>query len=214
MAEIATRVMLGQSLREQGIWEVLFPERKRRYVKTPAFSFGKIKGIDTYLSPEMKSTGEAIGYDNSLTRALYKSLQASGMEVINYGTVLATIADRDKEEALPLIRRFYDLGFNIEATKGTAAFLKAHGIRTRALAKLSEGRQDIVEEMRRGHVSYVINTIDIDQISTHLDGYEIRRAAAENNVTLFTALETVRVLLDVLEEITLGISTIDAEYGN
>ena len=162
----------------------------------------------------MKSTGEAIGYDNSLTRALYKSLQASGMEVINYGTVLATIADRDKEEALPLIRRFYDLGFNIEATKGTAAFLKAHGIRTRALAKLSEGRQDIVEEMRRGHVSYVINTIDIDQISTHLDGYEIRRAAAENNVTLFTALETVRVLLDVLEEITLGISTIDAEYGN
>ena len=214
MAEIATRVMLGQSLREQGIWEVLFPERKRRYVKTPAFSFGKIKGIDTYLSPEMKSTGEAIGYDNSLTRALYKSLQASGMEVINYGTVLATIADRDKEEALPLIRRFYDLGFNIEATRGTAAFLKAHGIRTRALSKLSEGSQDIVEEMRRGHVSYVINTIDIDQISTHLDGYEIRRAAAENNVTLFTALETVRVLLDVLEEITLGISTIDAEYGN
>ena len=212
MAEIATNVMLGQSLREQGITEVLFPERKRRFVKTPAFSFGKIKGIDTYLSPEMKSTGEAIGYDNSLTRALYKSLQASGMEVVNYGTVLATIADRDKAEALPLIRRFYDLGFNIVATKGTAAFLKANGIRTRSLAKLSEGSRDILETMRRGHVSYVINTIDVNQISTHLDGYEIRHAAVENNVTIFTALETVRVLLDVLEEITLGISTIDSDY--
>ncbi|MBR4213555.1 MAG: carbamoyl-phosphate synthase large subunit [Bacteroidales bacterium] len=213
MAEIATKVMLGHSLREQGITEVMFPERKRHFVKTPAFSFGKIKGIDTYLSPEMKSTGEAIGYDNSLTRALYKSLQASGMDVVNYGTVLATIADKDKEDALPLIRRFYDLGFNIVATKGTAAFLKAHGIRTRSLHKLSEGSQDIIETMRRGHVSYVINTIDVNQISTHLDGYEIRHAAVENNVTIFTALETVRVLLDVLEEITLGISTIDAEYG-
>ena len=101
------------------------------YVKVPAFSFSKLHGMDTYLSPEMKSTGEAIGYDNKLNRALYKALQASGMNIQNYGTVLATIADKDKEEALPLIRRFYELGFNIEATKGTADFLKEHGIRTR-----------------------------------------------------------------------------------
>lgn len=213
MAKIATLVMLGHSLREQGIDTVYFPERKRHYVKSPAFSFGKIKGIDTYLSPEMKSTGEAIGYDDSLTRALYKSLQASGVNVVNYGTVFATIANKDKADALPLIRRFYNLGFNIVATKGTAQFLKDNGIRTRSLGKISEGSGDIIAELRQGHVSYVINTIDINQHNTRLDGYEIRRAAVENNVTIFTALETVRVLLDVLEEITLGISTIDSEYA-
>ena len=212
MAKIATRVMLGHPLKEQGITEVYFPERKRHFVKTPAFSFGKIKGIDTYLSPEMKSTGEAIGYDKSLNRALYKSLQASGMDIKSYGTVFATIADKDKEEALPLIRRFYNLGFNIEATKGTAAFLKEHGIRTKMLRKLGEGSDEIYQALRKGHVKYVINTIDLNQKSSHLDGYGIRRCAVENNVTIFTALETVRVLLDVLEEITLGISTIDEEY--
>ena len=212
MAKIATRVMLGHSLKEQGYTEVYFPERKRHFVKTPAFSFGKIKGIDTYLSPEMKSTGEAIGYDDSLNRALYKSLQASGMDIKAYGTIFATIADKDKEEALPLIRRFYNLGFNIEATRGTAIFLKEHGIRTKSLKKLSEGSDEICQALRKGHVKYVINTIDLNQKSSHLDGYEIRRTAVENNVTIFTALETVRVLLDVLEEITLGISTIDEEY--
>ena len=212
MAKIATMVMLGHSLREQGFTQTYLPERKRYYVKTPAFSFNKIKGIDTYLSPEMKSTGEAIGYDVSLNRALYKSLRASGMSVVNYGTILVTLADKDKEEALPLVKRFYDLGFNIEATKGTAEFLKSRGIRTRWLKKLSEGSDDICTALRKGHVSYVINTIDVNQRSTHLDGYEIRRTAVENNVTIFTALDTVKVLLDVLEEMTLGVSTIDQEY--
>ncbi|MBQ0025570.1 MAG: carbamoyl-phosphate synthase large subunit [Bacteroidales bacterium] len=212
MAKIATMVMLGKSLREQGYTETYLPERKRYYVKTPAFSFNKIKGIDTYLSPEMKSTGEAIGYDTTLNRAVYKSLRASGMSVENYGTILVTLADKDKEEALPLVKRFYDLGFNIEATKGTAQFLKSRGIRTRCLKKLSEGSDDICTSLRKGHVTYVINTIDVNQRSTHLDGYEIRRTAVENNVTIFTALETVKVLLDVLEEITFGISTIDEEY--
>ena len=214
MAKIATRVMLGHTLKEQGITEVYGRERKRFFVKTPAFSFAKIKGIDTYLSPEMKSTGEAIGYDNSMTRALYKSLQASGMEVVNYGTVLVTLADKDKERALPLVRRFYNLGFNIEATKGTADFLRTHGIRTRKLSKLIEGSDDIYRSLCRGHVNYIINTIDLNQHSARLDGYEIRRAAVENNVTIFTSLETVSVLLQVLEEITLGVSTIDADYDN
>ena len=212
MAKIATRVMLGHSLKEQGITEVYGQERKRFFVKTPAFSFAKIKGIDTYLSPEMKSTGEAIGYDNSMTRALYKSLQASGMDVVNYGTVLVTLADKDKEAALPLVKRFYNLGFNIEATKGTADFLRTHGIRTRKLSKLIEGSDDICRSLSRGHVNYVINTIDLNQHNARLDGYEIRRAAVENNVTIFTSLETVSVLLQVLEEITLGVSTIDADY--
>lgn len=213
MAKIATLVMLGHSLKEQGYTEVYHPEASRHYVKSPAFSFGKIKGIDTYLSPEMKSTGEAIGYDKSLNRALYKSLQASGVSVMNYGTVFATIADRDKEEALPLLRRFYNLGFNLQATVGTAKFLKENGIRTKSLGKISDGSNDIVESLRKGHVTYVINTIDVNQHKTRLDGYEIRRAAVENNVTIFTSLDTVRVLLNVLEEITFGISTIDSEYA-
>lgn len=131
--------------------------------------------------------------------------------VANYGTIFVTLADADKERALPLIKRFYDLGFNIEATKGTCEFLRSHGIRTRHLRKLSEGCTEIYDSLRKGHVTYVINTIDVNQHSTRRDGYDIRRAAAENNVTLFTALETVSVLLDVLEEITLGVSTIDAE---
>ena len=211
MADIATRVILGHSLREQGITEVYGRERSRWFVKAPAFSFAKIRGMESYLSPEMKSTGEAIGYDNKLTRALFKALQSSGMTVANYGTIFLTIADKDKQDALPLVRRFYDLGFNIEATKGTAEFLRQHGIRTRTRRKLSEGSTEIIDSLRQGHVSYVINTIDINQHNTRLDGYEIRRTAVENNVTIFTALETVKVLLDVLEEITLGVSTIDAE---
>ena len=211
MAKIATMVILGHSLREQGITEMYGKESTRWFVKSPAFSFAKIRGLDSYLSPEMKSTGEAIGYDKSLNRALYKSLRSSGVAVANYGTIFVTLSDADKERALPLIKRFYDLGFNIEATKGTCEFLRSHGVRTRYLRKLSEGSTEIYDELRKGHVTYVINTIDVNQHSNRRDGYDIRRAAAENNVTLFTALETVSVLLNVLEEITLGVSTIDAE---
>lgn len=214
MARIATRVMLGHSLKEQGITEVYHIESSRYYVKSPAFSFAKIKGADSYLSPEMKSTGEAIGYDKSLKRALYKSLQACGMTVMNYGTVLVTIADEYKPAALPLIKRFYNMGFNIEATEGTAEFLRKHGIRTRNLKKISEGSDEMIKSIRSGHVNYVINTIDINQHNTRRDGYEIRQVAVENNVTLLTSLETVGVLLDVLEDITMGVSTIDAIYKN
>ena len=208
LADIATEVILGKSLKEQGIFDIYPEEKERCYVKAPVFSFNKIRGLDAYLSPEMKSTGEAIGYDKSMTRALYKALQAAGMHLQNYGTVLATIADKDKEEALPLIRRFYQLGFNIEATRGTAMFLKSNGIRTHVMDKISDGSEEIPNAMRAGHIAYVINTRDPG--SNENDGYMIRQIATENNVTMFTALDTVRVLLDVLEETTLTISTIDA----
>ena len=208
LADIATEVILGKSLKEQGFFDIYPEEKKRWYVKAPVFSFNKIRGLDAYLSPEMKSTGEAIGYDKTMTRALYKALQAAGMKLQNYGTVLCTIADKDKEEALPLIRRFYQLGFNIEATSGTAAFLKAHGIRTHALAKISDGSDEIPNALRQGHIAYVINTRDPG--ANENDGIQIRQIATEHNVTLFTALDTIKVLLDVLEETTLTISTIDA----
>ncbi len=210
LADIATEVIMGKTLKEQGIFNIYPEEKKRWYVKVPVFSFNKIKGLDAYLSPEMKSTGEAIGYDDKLNRALFKALQASGMKLQNYGTVFATISDKDKEEALPLIRRFYNLGFNIQATVGTAEFLKENGIRTHVLGKISEGSEEIADALRQGHIAYVINTRDINSMGQASDGYEIRRIATENNVTMFTNLDTVNVLLDVLEETTLTISTIDA----
>ena len=209
LADIATEVILGKSLKEQGIFDIYPDEKDRFYVKAPVFSFNKIRGLDAYLSPEMKSTGEAIGYDRTMTRALYKALQASGMHLQNYGTVFATIADQDKEEALPLIRRFYQLGFNIEATHGTAKFLKNHGIRTHALSKVSDGSDEIPNAMRQGHIAYFINTKDPGS-TAHNDGALLRQVATEYNVTMFTALDTVKALLDVLEETTLTISTIDA----
>ena len=210
LADIATLVSLGVSLREQGIYDLYPEEKKRYYVKAPAFSFSKLRGLDAYLSPEMKSTGEAIGYDNSLTRALYKALQASGVRLQNYGTVFATISDEDKEEALPLLKRFYQLGFNLEATPGTAAFLKEHGIRTRVLPKVSDESTDILDAIRSGYITYVINTMDVRSEDIHSGSSRIRRCAVENGVTMLTALDTVRVLLDVLEELTLGISTINS----
>ena len=209
LADIATRAILGVTLKEQGIFDLYPEEKKRWYVKAPVFSFNKLRGMDAYLSPEMKSTGEAIGYDDKLNRALFKALQASGMTLQNYGTVLATIADKDKPEALDLINRFYKLGFNIEATAGTAAYLREHGIRTRTLDKISSGSDDIPKAMRQGHIAYVINTRNVGHGHTLADGSEIRRLAIENSVTIFTSLDTVRVLLDVLEETTISISTID-----
>ena len=210
LADIATEVILGKSLKEQGINTIYPEEKKRWYVKVPVFSFNKMRGLDAYLSPEMKSTGEAIGYDDNLHRALYKALQASGMTLHNYGTVLATIADHDKEEALPLIRRFYNLGFNIIATEGTAKFLKNNGIRTHVVQKISQNSDEIRDAIRSGAVSYVINTSKVGAVGQMSDGYEIRTYAIENNITMFTSLDTVKVLLDVLDETTLRISTIDA----
>ncbi len=210
LADIATEVILGKSLKELGIFDLYPEEKKRYYVKAPVFSFNKIKGLDAYLSPEMKSTGEAIGYDDKLHRAMSKALIASGMNLQNYGTVLVTLADEDKEEALPLVRRFYDMGFNIEATIGTATYLKEHGIRTRVRGKISEGSEEILDSIRAGYVSYVINTRAILSGIHYDDGVVIRRCAVENGVTMFTSLDTVKIVLDVLEEITNMVSTIDA----
>ena len=207
LVDIAVRVMLGQSLREQGYTGSRQPQKDFWYVKAPAFSFEKLGGMDAYLSPEMKSTGEAIGYDRSLKRALYKALQASGVKMKEYGTVLVTLADEDKEEALPLIRRFYNLGFNIEATAGTGAFLKEHGIHTRIRGKLSEGSDEILHSIRAGYVSYIISTRAILSGVHYNDGAAIRQCAIMNGITMFTSLDTVRILLDVLEEITPRIST-------
>ena len=211
LADMGTLAILGVSLREQGITERYPKEKTRYYVKVPAFSFSKLRGMDAYLSPEMKSTGEAIGYDDKLHRAAYKALIASGLTLKNYGTVVVSVADEDKEETVPLIRRFYNMGFNIEATTLTGEVLKQHGIRTRIRHKPSEGSQEILDSIRAGYVSYVINTRAILSGIHYGDGVAIRQVAAQNNAVMLTSLDTVRMLLDVLEEVTMGISTIDAK---
>ena len=210
LANIATKIALGQSLKQQGMVTGVAPEKPGRwYVKVPVFSYQKLRGVDTKLSPEMKSTGEAIGYDATLTRAVYKGLQAAGLRLENYGTVFVTIADEDKPRALGLAKRFYNLGFNIEATEGTAEYLKNNGIKTRTRKKISEGSDEIPEALKQGHIAYVINTVSPSKTSAAMDGFLIRRHAVENGVTSFTSLETVEKLLDVLDEITIRVSTID-----
>ena len=211
LADIATLVNLGVSLQEQGIFDIYPKEKSRYYVKAPAFSFSKLRGMDAYLSPEMKSTGEAIGYDEKLHRAMYKAMIASGLTLRNYGTVVVSVADEDKAETLPLIKRFYNMGFNIEATTLTGQYLKDHGIRTRIRHKPSEGSEEVLDSIRQGYVSYVINTRAILSGKHFGDGVAIRRCAAQNNITMLTSLDTVRMLLDVLEEVTMGISTINAK---
>ena len=209
LADIATNVILGKSLREQGI-DCLCPEEKKRwYVKVPVFSFSKLHGMDTYLSPEMKSTGEAIGYDVRLHRAMFKALQAAGIPLKRYGRVIFTLADEDKAEALPLARRFRQLGFTIEATTGTAIYFKEHGIPVRMLRHLREGSEDALESIRSGYVKYLVNTRAILSGVHHRNGAAIRRCAVENGVPTFTSLDTVSMVLDVLEELINKVSTID-----
>ena len=133
---------------------------------------------------------------------------ASGIKVQNYGYCRCDTRRRDKEEALPLVRRFYDMGFNIEATVGTALFLKEQVFEPRILRKPSEGSEEVLDSIRAGYVSYVICTRAILSGIHYEDGVAIRRCASENNITMLTSLDTVRVLLDVLEEVTIGISTI------
>ncbi|MBO6149015.1 MAG: carbamoyl-phosphate synthase large subunit [Lachnospiraceae bacterium] len=208
LADIATSVMLGSTLSDLGIDSIYPKEKDRFYVKVPVFSFSKLKGMDTYLSPEMKSTGEAIGYDKKLHRAVYKAMAAAGLKLKNYGTIVVSVADEDKTETIPLVKRFYDMGFNIEATTLTGEYLRAAGIRTRIRHKPSEGSEEIIDSLKAGYVSYVINTRAIRSGLHFGDGMRIRAAARENGAVTLTSLDTVRMLLDVLEELTIGVSSI------
>ena len=208
LADIATEVILGKSLKEQGFFRLYPEEKARSCVKVPVFSFNKLRGLDPYLSPEMKSTGEAMGCDPSRHLALYKALLASGMRLLDHGTVVVTLADEDKEEALPLLQSFYRMGFNLEATSGTAAFLGRHGLKARILRKLDEGSTDLLDAIRSGRVSYVVNTRAALSARHMADGLAIRQCANENNVTVLTSLDTVEALVTVLEENSLHIAAI------
>ncbi len=198
MVKVATKVMLGTSLKEQGYRTGLWKRQGLIAVKAPVFSMSKLLGVDTYLGPEMKSTGEVMGIDYTFNAAMAKALQAAGLMLLPQGTLLFSIADRDKPEALPIIRKFSEVGYKLYATEGTAAMIEAVGLPVKMISKkLSEGHPNIVDIINDGTVSGVINTITGGRIPLR-DGFQIRRAAVEKRTPCFTSLDTVQAVLTVL----------------
>lgn len=199
MAQVATQLILGKTLKELGYAKGLAPESKQVHVKAPVFSFAKLLKVDTYLGPEMKSTGEVMGTDRTLEKALYKAFEASGMHLPTYGSVLLTIADEAKEEALEIAKRFAAIGYRLVATEGTAKFLEASGLAVTEISKIAdETGRTILDCIREGDVQVVVNTMDKKR-TVATDGFLIRREAVEHGVPLFTSLDTASAILKVLE---------------
>lgn len=202
MGNIATKAILGQSIVEQGYKPGYYQPLPDYYaVKAPVFSFSKLRSVDVTLGPEMKSTGEVIGIDSQFAKALYKGLVASGIKIPEHGTILATIADKGKEESVDLFRRFERLGYRIKGTKGTAKYLNEQGIPVMEVYKLDEGSPNIIDEIRSNQINIVINTLTKGKdIAT--DGYRIRRESVEFGIPCVTSLDTAYALLHALESIS------------
>ncbi len=201
MAQVATRVIMGESLAEQGYSDGLAPEPDMISVKAPVFSFSKLADVDSYLGPEMKSTGEVMGSDHTFAKALYKAFAGAKMQLPENGNVLLTIEDRDKEKILPIAKRFARIGYRIFATKGTADFLKKHDLHVDLVTKVHEDENaddNILNELRDDKIDLVINTMGHD-IEKNSDGFIIRQMAIQQNVPLLTALDTADALLTALE---------------
>jgi len=198
IVKVATKVMLGKTLKEQGYGTGLWEKQKLVGIKAPVFSMSKLAGVDTYLGPEMKSTGEVMGIDYTYDAALAKALQAAGLMLLPEGAILFSIADRDKPEALPIIRKFSEIGFKLYATEGTAAMIEAVGLPvTMITKKLSEGHPNVIDIISDNTVSGIVNTITGGRIPLK-DGFRIRRAAAERRIPCFTSLDTIQAALKVL----------------
>ncbi len=198
MVRIAIKVMLGIPLREQGYETGLWKKQKLVGIKAPVFSMSKLAGVDTYLGPEMKSTGEVMGIDYTFDAALAKALLAAGLMLPSKGAVLLSIADRDKPEALPIIKKLSSVNYKLYATEGTAAMIEKEGLPVRLVTKrLSEGHPNVVDVIRDGWVDGVVNTVSGERTPLR-DGFYIRRAAAEKRIPCFTSLDTVRVAVEAL----------------
>ena len=199
MAQVATRVIMGESLQEQGYDDGLAPETKMISVKAPVFSFSKLSDVDSYLGPEMKSTGEVMGSDLSFPKALYKAFSGANMQIPDSGNILLTIEDRDKQEILPIAKRFAQIGYRIFATSGTASFLKQNHLHIALVDKIHEDTDtNILNELKDGKIDLVINTMGHDLAKTS-DGFVIRQTAIQQNIPLITSLDTARALLTALE---------------
>lgn len=200
MAQVATRAILGEDLAEMGYPNGLYPTSENVHIKAPVFSFTKLLKVDTYLGPEMKSTGEVMGSDKNLEKALYKAFEASGLHIPSFGTVLFTIADDSKEEALSLAKRFVEIGFSILATSGTAKYFEQNGIKCKTVAKIHQASEKhVIDYIRDGSLQMVINTMDKNRQNNAEDGFHIRRESVEHGVPLFTSLDTADAILKVME---------------
>ncbi|MGE5582505.1 MAG: carbamoyl-phosphate synthase large subunit [Bacillota bacterium] len=197
MVQVATKAILNRSIHDQGYAGGMWPESKLIAVKAPVFSFAKLTQVDISLGPEMKSTGEVMGVDLTHTGALYKSFIASGLNLPRGGAILATLSDRDKAEALPLLKKLSERGFKIYATMGTAAYLRVNDVPVTKLNKMDEGSPNIMDAIKNGEIQLLVNTITRGK-EPERDGFKIRRAAVEHNIPCLTSLDTVKAFLQVL----------------
>ncbi|EAG2965071.1 carbamoyl-phosphate synthase large subunit, partial [Listeria monocytogenes] len=201
MAQIATKAILGEEITALGYQDGLAPTPNEVHIKAPVFSFTKLLKVDTYLGPEMKSTGEVMGSDKDLAKALYKAFEASGLHIPEFGKALFTVADESKEEAAALAARFVEVGFTLLATNGTADYFEEKGLQVTRVAKISDqqAEETVVDLIRKGTTQVVVNTMDKDRQNATEDGFIIRREAVEHGVPTFTSLDTADAILKVME---------------
>jgi carbamoyl-phosphate synthase large subunit len=201
MVRLATKVMLGHTLKELGYETGLWPRQKLVAVKAPVFSMSKLAGVDTHLGPEMKSTGEVMGVDYAYPAAMAKALIASNMLLKPDGAVLVSIADKDKDDAVTLIKALAETGHKLYATEGTTRFIRSLGVTdVTQVSKLLEGSPNVVDVVQQGLVDAVINTLSGGQEQPMRDGFYIRRAAVERRIPCFTSLDTARTALEALSD--------------
>ena len=200
MAQLAMRAILGEKLSDLGYQPGLQPYTEGVFVKAPVFSFNKLKNVDITLGPEMKSTGEVMGKDLTLEKALFKGLTASGVEVKDHGTVLITVSDKDKDEMVKVAKRLNEVGYKILATEGTAQKLADNHIPVETVGKIG-GEDDLLTRIQDGEVQIVINTMTKGK-TIERDGFQIRRASVENGVPCLTSLDTANALTNVIESMT------------
>lgn len=203
MVNLATKMIIGKTLKELGYSSGVYPTPDYIAVKAPVFSFSKLLQVDTSLGPEMKSTGEVMGVDKDFSMAMYKALVAAGFDIPRKGTILATIADKDKDEVIPILKGFVDLGFNLMATCGTAKILKEAGLPVEKVNKIGEGSPHIIDIIKQGKIDLVINTLTRGKMPER-DGFRIRRAAVEHAIPCLTSLDTTSVILKVLKALEEG----------
>lgn len=206
MANLATKAILGQKLKDLGYESGLVPNKEGVFVKVPVFSFSKLTKVDISLGPEMKSTGEVMGKDTTLEKALYKGLVAAGRKVPMHGSILFTVADKHKQEAADLSARFHEVGFRIWATEGTAKFFEEKGIPCKIGYKIGEEDVNLIDLIQKGKVQYVVNTMTKGKQSER-DGFQIRRMSVENGVPCLTSMDTVEAILKVIESMSFKMET-------
>lgn len=206
MANIATKAILGHSIVEQGYKTGLAPNSPGVFVKVPVFSFAKLRRVDITLGPEMKSTGEVMGKDITLEKALYKGLVAAGMEIKDHGSVLMTISDKDKEEATDIAKRFHAIGFRIIATEGTAKAILSAGIPVDIVDKIGSKGTTLLDVIQKGEAQFVINTLT-KGMQPERDGFRIRRESVENGIPCLTSLDTAEAMVRVIESMSFSTDT-------